>query len=389
MSATHDSAREYEREAEATRHRLADTLNELHDRLTPGDILNEVLSYGRSGGGAFFRAATTAARQNPIPAILIGTGCAMFMAEKTGLTQRLAPRPDSGRDFRHSAAAMGEHHGPGGSMGSAMAETAETVKGQASSMAEGARNRAAAVGSAVSDTAAAAANRVSDAAGSVSDRVSGAAAAASDAAASAAQQARQGARQAGDAVTGAADQLAQGAREARERVSGVASELAQGARDVGAAAQEFSTAMGEQITDTAERARQQAANAARQAKAKAQSLIEEQPLLVGAIALAFGAALAALLPPTKTEDELMGETSDSVKETVAEAAGEQYQKAKEVAGSVASRAKEVAAEEGLTAGSAADIVRNVGDKVKRVVTETTETAQSELREKAGGEKPTG
>jgi Protein of unknown function (DUF3618) len=62
MSATDQStARAYEREAEATRHRLADTLNELHDRLTPGDILNEVLTYGRGGGGAFLRACTTAA----------------------------------------------------------------------------------------------------------------------------------------------------------------------------------------------------------------------------------------------------------------------------------------------------------------------------------------
>ena len=45
----------------------------------------------------------------------------------------------------------------------------------------------------------------------------------------------------------------------------------------------------------------------------------------------------------------MGETSDAVKETLGEVAGEQYQKAKEVAGNVAERAKSVAQEEGLTA----------------------------------------
>ena len=147
--------------------------------------------------------------------------------------------------------------------------------------------------------------------------------------------------------------------------------------------------MGERIANTAERTRDQAAVAARQVKEKAQSVMEEQPLLVAAIALAVGAAIAAVLPSTKAEDELLGETSDTVKETLAEAAGEQYQKAKDTVGNVAQQAKRVAAEEGLTPASAADVVRSVGDKVKRVVTETAQTAQSELREKVGGEKQDG
>ena len=91
MSVTHEgSAREYERQAEETRHRLADTLDELHDRLTPGDLLNELLSYGKVGGGTALRAFGNAAKTNPIPALLIGAGCTMFLAEKTGLMQHLA-----------------------------------------------------------------------------------------------------------------------------------------------------------------------------------------------------------------------------------------------------------------------------------------------------------
>ena len=63
MSVTHEgSAREYERQAEETRHRLADTLDELHDRLTPGDLLNELLSYGKVGGGTALRAFGTPPR---------------------------------------------------------------------------------------------------------------------------------------------------------------------------------------------------------------------------------------------------------------------------------------------------------------------------------------
>src|SRR5215208_1315708 len=83
------SPREYEREAQATRHRLADTLDELHDRLTPGDMLNEVLTYAKGGSGTFLRALTNAARENPIPSLLIGAGCMMFLSEKTGLSRML------------------------------------------------------------------------------------------------------------------------------------------------------------------------------------------------------------------------------------------------------------------------------------------------------------
>jgi hypothetical protein len=66
---------------------------------------------------------------------------------------------------------------------------------------------------------------------------------------------------------------------------------------------------------------------------------------------------------------------------LAEAAGEQYQKAKDAVGNVAQQAKRVAAEEGLTPASAADVVRSVGDKVKRVVTETAASAGAEMRGK--------
>jgi hypothetical protein len=202
----------------------------------------------------------------------------------------------------------------------------------------------------------------------VSDRASGAAASVGGAAATVAQQVREGTLQAGDTLSGAAGQIAQGVR------------------DVGQAAQDYSAELGEQIAEGAEHTRQQAARAARQVKEKARSLVEDQPLLVAAVGIAIGAAIAAALPSTRAEDEFMGETSDAVKETLGEVAAEQYQKAKDAAGNVAEQAKKVAAEEGLTAGSAADVARSVGDKLKRVVAQTASSAGSEMREKFGEDK---
>jgi hypothetical protein len=86
------------------------------------------------------------------------------------------------------------------------------------------------------------------------------------------------------------------------------------------------------------------------------------------------------------EDEFTGEASDAVKETAGEVASEQYDKAKAVATSVAQHAKTAAETEGLTARGAADMARTLGDKVKQVVTQTTQAAGAELREKVSMKK---
>ena len=56
---------EYEREAEATRRRLAENLDELSDRLTPGQVFDEMLTYSRAGGGTFLRAFNNASERKP------------------------------------------------------------------------------------------------------------------------------------------------------------------------------------------------------------------------------------------------------------------------------------------------------------------------------------
>ena len=116
------SSRDYEREAEATRSRLAKNLAELSDRLTPGQVLDEVLTYTRSGGGSFMGSLGSAARQNPIPTLLGGAGCVMFMAERMGLMgsgsngrRRAGRRGNGGEgeyagDGRYERATRGRHY---------------------------------------------------------------------------------------------------------------------------------------------------------------------------------------------------------------------------------------------------------------------------------------
>jgi hypothetical protein len=84
--------------------------------------------------------------------------------------------------------------------------------------------------------------------------------------------------------------------------------------------------------------------------------------------------VAALLPRTETEDAYLGEASDAVKGAVGEVAGEQYERAKSVASNVVDEVKTAAEREGLTPEAAADAVRDLGDRVKTVVSEVASKA---------------
>ena len=64
------------------------------------------------------------------------------------------------------------------------------------------------------------------------------------------------------------------------------------------------------------------------------SVVEEQPLVGGALAFAVGAALGAALPRTAHEDRLMGEAADEIKGQAAHVAGDLYEKGKERAASL-------------------------------------------------------
>jgi ElaB/YqjD/DUF883 family membrane-anchored ribosome-binding protein len=279
-------SRHYEREAETTRRSLANSLNELQDRLTPGQVFDEALTYAKSGSGTFARAFSNAVRENPFPALLIGTGCMLFMSEKMGITKS---RP-AGVYTASYPATTDTDHGP--SIG-------ERAKEKVHSAADTVKQGFAAVGDRLQDT---------------SERV------------------RETAQGMGEGVAEAAERV-------RQRTQSVA----------------------ERLTDTAAQTSEQARIASRQVKDKANTLLHEQPMLMAGIGLALGAAIAALIPVTRAENRLMGETSDRVKRRVRDTAAQQFEAAKDTAGELVERAKTVAEREGVTAsGAAAEIVRRFG-----------------------------
>ena len=59
------------------------------------------------------------------------------------------------------------------------------------------------------------------------------------------------------------------------------------------------------------------------------SLLQEQPLVIGALGVALGAAIGAALPSTEQEDRLMGSVRDQTLKEVTQRGAEQYEHARE------------------------------------------------------------
>jgi ElaB/YqjD/DUF883 family membrane-anchored ribosome-binding protein len=123
-------------------------------------------------------------------------------------------------------------------------------------------------------------------------------------------------QRASEGMSSAKDRLSQTTGSARERVG-----------QMGQSARERVGQIGQTARHQMERVRYQA----ERVRTGYDSVVREQPLALGAIGFAIGALMAAGLPRTRQEDQLMGEASDRLTERAKETGKEQLEKAKGVA----------------------------------------------------------
>jgi ElaB/YqjD/DUF883 family membrane-anchored ribosome-binding protein len=95
-----------------------------------------------------------------------------------------------------------------------------------------------------------------------------------------------------------------------------------------------------QGAEQAARVREGARQGAEQVRDSFETMLRDQPLLLAALGVAAGAALGALLPPTRQEDELMGEASEELGETAKQQMHLQLRKGKRVVEAASDAAKE-------------------------------------------------
>jgi len=294
------SSVELEREVSEQRDRVEARIGEIKERLSPGQLVDELLSYSKDGGGKFAANLGQQLAANPLPAALVGVGLAWLIgsnasgADKTATTSH-ADRDDdeypyarlpSGtlRRISHSADDTGQwwsefesnegrkYKAPADPFGRRAGHFTDDAGKKFAGFIDDAGNRV---------------RRFQDEAGNALD----------DAMGWASHTWR-------DAQTG----IKQQARD----LSHAASSAASSARQLGSGLQSQTDQLTRQIG----------------------SLFDQQPLIAGALAFAAGAALGAALPHTAQEDQLLGEQGDKARGKTTQAVSDLYKQAKDKAADV-------------------------------------------------------
>lgn len=176
-----------------------------------------------------------------------------------------------------------------------------------------------------------------------------------------------------DSASGAASQASSKAGAALHGAGDAASGAMRSAGDAAGAARD-------RLAASAHDARDYAYGAGDSARQGLGWLMREQPLVLGAIGVALGAAVGALLPGTDAEDRMMGETRDAVAERAQAAAQEGYERVKETAGEHIEHAKAAAGDVSGKAGGAAG---GIGSAVTEAAQQMRHAARDAAHDLAG------
>jgi hypothetical protein len=239
---------QFQREADAARIGLADTLGQLRDGMAPSALSAEAIALVKDSGLSILKTLAEQARANPVPALLIGAGLTMLLTRTTG--------------------------------SDVMGAATSTLKSAAASGADVARGASSAAKQAAAGAVGAAKQAVAGAAVVAGDRVAGTMASARESVTGGVEAAKETLNAATDRLQSGVDQGKE-ALDARRRQAGE---------------------MGDELSG-------QARTMAEDASQSIARLIEEQPILMAALGAALGAAVGAALPLSQAEKDLLGETA--------------------------------------------------------------------------------
>ena len=311
-SDVHKDPATLEHEVDQIRARLGETVEELGDRLSPGELLDQALTVLRRHGGEFGRNLGRQAKNNPVPLILTGIGLTWLMSA-SGSSRYAYTRAGSYDPYGHRDLSYGDFEAYDDSVGY--------------------------VGTGMSPTAGVGATapthgdlRQDEHDESLVERGK-------------------------SRVAEAGDRLRSAAHEAKVQVRSTAGAARQGMHD-----------QTEHVREQAAHLKHAARRQAEHLQSSFEDLLNEQPLLAGALGVALGAALGALIPSTETEDELMGRARDQAVDRSKELASKEYRKARETVRETGRKIREKVSE-------AADDVRGKEHKGSRASRKRTDAGR--------------
>jgi len=300
-----DSSAKIEREIEEDRRRIEERIDAIQQRMSPGQLVDEALSFAKSsGGGEYVSNLSTALKNNPIPMALMGVSLAWLMAgPKTGSASYL--RTDHSDSETYPLATVQgsiRRTGPVQSDGSSRySHFADTAGQKFKALTDETGRRA---GHFV-DESGRSFRGFADASG---------------------QQIHDIRDEAGRMFDDASGWISKTWQQVTQQVSGTVSDSTSWMRDQASSAGRGSLNFGSQMNESILKH------------------FQDQPLIGGALAFAVGAAIGAALPHTAQEDEALGATADDVKKKLSSEASKTFDKAESIATDVYGKAVAVAAD---------------------------------------------
>ena len=314
----HKSSAELQREIELQRSRVESTIDQIQAKLSPGQLIDELLAYTKGGGGEFVASLQRNVTANPLPVALLGVSLAWLMAKPAGA------RPDGHAADREWDDSINQRRGYTGGDWEGYAEDdydayeypVTAISGTSLQRLGTSTDEYGHTYSEFTDDAGRKFRARSDRgkrAGHFMDEAGNRFRGFTDAAGQQIEQFRDEAGNLLDEATGWASHTWQ---MAREKMHGARDAMGSGAQAGRSRVGQAGGAMLHQVDSLNHAIAGQ---------------FRDQPLVGGALAFALGAALGTALPHTRQEDELMGDAADAVKEKVGEKASELYEEGKEKA----------------------------------------------------------
>ncbi len=355
MSDRSKTSEQLEREIEARRARIENRVDDISARLSPGQMLDEALTYAKTGAGAdFTRNLGQSVRDNPLPVALAGLGLG-WLAIQSNLPKRETIYEDAfedDRSFDHydvdeddypvavitgtSIKRIGSSEEEGNRFTEFADETGRKFKAMSDEFGHRAGHFSDETGKHFRGFIDESGHRISDfrdEAGNKFHRASG--------------WATHNWRKAGEGVS-------RFGRKVGRNANAFGSNIRDGANQFGDNVREGAGYLGDRAHDAGHGLRRQGENAV----SAADDFIHDQPLVSGAIAFAIGAILGGVLPHTRQEDKLFGKASDSVKRSAGHEAEKLYEKGREHAEDLHDQARDAVSH---AYDDAKDAVRSAAD----------------------------
>lgn len=360
MSNTTSEPNRIERDLDQTRSRLGEHLSELQGRLSPGQVIDDLMRYFRGREGADFgRSLLTNVRANPLPVALTGIGLTWLMASSPRQGTTATPAPGGNSRVRiYSGAPASSNHVSDDTIEKRMRAAEQSVTREDDESEHVYADRLnAARGQTVGLT-----RHAQETTASFSDRIR-------------------------DALTGAKQTIVDGVHDLRGGAGDKAGSV--GATVQGAAQSVSNTAQG--AVQWTGGALTQSGQAVSQAGSSLIGALTENPVFLGALGLAAGAVLGALLPQSDQEeaalDKVAGQTRDAASGLAQEAVNRGSHVTKAVMQAGRNRVHAQGLDSGNSAGSLVDaaLSGDLTDNLKQVAADVLQTGDEAIRKEVPGQ----